>query len=88
LEQAAKNNIKVKVSLSGPQDKIKKINNKSTLKTTFTNSNSRLYISDRKEVLFMITPDKAEEEIGVWLHSPFFAEALAGMLNNSIKKEK
>jgi len=48
LEQAAKNNIKVKVSLSGPQDKIKKINNKSTLKTTFTNSNSRLYISDRK----------------------------------------
>jgi len=88
LEQAAKDNVKIKIALAGPQDKIKKIGNKSSLKTNLSNSDARLYIADKKEVLFMITSDKADEEIAVWLNSPFFAEALSGMLEINARKVK
>lgn len=80
LEQAVKNNVKVKLSLSGAPEKIRKIISKSNLKAIQTDLDSRLYISDRKEVLFMITSENSDEEIGVWLNSPFFAESLTGML--------
>jgi HTH-type transcriptional regulator, sugar sensing transcriptional regulator len=87
LEQAAKNNIKIKLSLSGSPEKVKKINNKTILKAAVSNLDARLFVSDRKEILFMITPDNSEEEIGVWLHSPFFAESLSEMLETTKKKK-
>lgn len=86
LEQAAKNNIKVRVALSGPQDRIKKMSIKSNLKSVSTDSDARLYVADKKEVLFMITPEKSDEEIAVWLNSPFFAHSLSGIMENSVKK--
>ena len=88
LEQAMKNNVRVKVSLTGPQEKIKKLSGKSSLKPAMTTSDARLYISDKREVLFMITSDNADEEIAVWLNSPFFAESLANMLETSMRKNK
>jgi len=88
LEQAAKNNIKVKLAFSGSPEKIKKISNKTTIRTMTSNSDARLFVSDRKEIIFMITPDNSEEEIGVWLHSPFFAESISNMLESSTKKKK
>ncbi|MFH1425737.1 MAG: helix-turn-helix domain-containing protein [archaeon] len=88
LEQAAKNNVKIKLALAGPQEKLKKINNKSGIKPFSTNSEAKLYIADRKEVLFMITSDKSDEDIGVWLNSPFFAESLSVMLENNARKVK
>jgi len=39
-------------------------------------------------VLFMITPQSAEEEIGVWLNSPFFVQSLSGMLQGNLKNGK
>ena len=87
LEQAIKNNVKIKLALSGPQDKIKKINSKFNIKIKPINSAARLFITDRKEVLFMITPEKSDEEIGIWLNSPFFAQSLSGLLDNSFKNE-
>lgn len=88
LEQAAKKDVKVKVALSGPQDRIKKLTIKSNLKSLPTDSDARLYVADKKEVLFMITPEKSDEEIAVWLNSPFFAQSLSGIMENSVKKIK
>jgi len=88
LEQAAKNNIKVRLSLSGAPEKIKKVSAKSDLKIGTTESIARLYMADKKEVLFMITSENAEEEIAVWLNSPFFAQSLSGMLETNAKKVK
>ena len=68
LEQAARNNVKVKLALTGPQDKIKKINSRTNIKTTTTESEARMFIADNTEVLFMITSEKADEEIAVWLN--------------------
>jgi len=88
LEQAAKSNVKVKLVLSGAPEKIRKIVSKSNLKASASESEARLYISDRKEVLFMITPENSDEEIGVWLNSPFFAQSLTGMIDTNGKKIK
>jgi len=86
LEQAVKNDIKVKVALSGPLDRIKKINIKSNLKSNPTESDARLYVADKKELIFMITPEKSDEDIAVWLNSPFFAQSLHNIMDVPVKK--
>jgi len=88
LEQAAKKDIKVKLALTGPDEKVKKISAKINLKPATTEYDARLYISDKSEVLFMITSEKAEEEIAIWLNSPFFAQALTGIVEAGMKRMK
>jgi len=88
LEKLNKNNVKVKIALSGDSEKVKKINSKFNLKARYIDSNARVFIADKKEVLFMVTPENAEEEIAVWLDSPFFTEALATVIENSMKSSK
>lgn len=85
IEKLNKTNVKVKIALSGDSEKIRKISSKLNIKVKPINSNVRIFMADRKEVLFMVTPENAEEEIGVWLDSPFFTESLSGVIENSIK---
>jgi len=85
IEKLNQNNIKVKIALSGEEDKIKKLNTKHNLKAKYSESQSRMFIADKKEVLFMVTPEKSEEEIAVWLNSPFFTSSLAGLFEQSLK---
>jgi len=88
LEQATKNNVKVNLLLAGPVEKIKKIAIKTNLKPAVNESEARMYIADRSEVLFMITSEKSEEEIGVWLNSPFFAQSLSNIIDAGSRKRK
>jgi len=88
LEQAANKNVKVTLSLAGPLEKIKKIAAKTNLKPTINESEARMYISDKSEVLFMITSEKSDEEIGIWLNSPFFAQSLSSMIDAGSRKGK
>lgn len=85
LEKLNKNNVKVKLALSGEQDKIKKISSKYDLKIKPTSSIARFFISDRKQAILMITPEQAEEEIGVWLNSEFFTESLSNIIEANLK---
>ena len=85
LEKLNKNDIRLKIALSGDQDKVKKINSKFNIKAKQIDSNARVFMADKKEVLFMITHENAEEEIGVWLDSPFFTESLASVIENSMR---
>ncbi|MEM4259225.1 MAG: helix-turn-helix domain-containing protein [Candidatus Pacearchaeota archaeon] len=88
LEKLNKSNIKVRVILSGDSEKIKKINSKFNLKAKSINSNARVFMADKKEVVFMITPEHAEEEIGVWLDSPFFTDSLSSIIDGSLNGNK
>ena len=83
LQKLNRKNIKVKLLLSGEDDKIKKINSKYNFKIKQTPSKARLFIADKKEVLFMVTNENSDEEMGVWLNSPFFSESLNGIVENS-----
>jgi len=85
LEKLNKNNIKVKVVLSGDNEKIKKLNMRYGLKAKVSDTNARLFIADKKEMLFMITPETAEEEVGVWLNSRFFTDSLSNIIEKSLK---
>lgn len=85
LQKLDKTNIKVRLALSGESDKVKKINSRFDLKAKHVESNARLFMADKKEVLLMVTPHNSEEDVGVWLNSPFFTSYLAGMLDNSFK---
>ncbi len=88
LEQAAKNDIKIRIALSGSPEKIKKIGSKFNVKIRQTDAGARMYVADREEVLFMITPENSEEEVGVWLNSPFFASSIHGILDEPQKPKK
>ncbi len=85
LENLNKQNIKIKLSLSGDAEKIKKIGAKHNIKVKSIDSNARFYISDRKETFFMVTPEHSEEEMGVWLQSPFFTSSITQMIDYSMK---
>ena len=85
IEQALKNNVKIKIALSGPADKIKKVSARFNIKALTTNSEARLYISDKQEALFMITPENSDEEVGVWLNSQFFADSFSRIVEGSLK---
>jgi len=45
-------------------------------------------VADKSEVLFMVTPENAEEEMGVWLNTPFFTASLSGIIESSLKNSK
>lgn len=85
LEKLNKDNIKVKLALSGDPEKVKKINAKHNLRAKQIDSQARFYIVDRKETFFMVTPENAEEEMGVWLQSPFFTASLTNIIDYSLK---
>jgi hypothetical protein len=81
-------NGKILVANYNTQEKIKKLGSKSTLKPGIANSEARLYIADKSEIIFMITSDNADEEIAVWLNSPFFAQSICALMDNNMRKIK
>ncbi|MBS3065964.1 TrmB family transcriptional regulator [Candidatus Pacearchaeota archaeon] len=88
LDKLNKKDIKIRVALSGEPEKIKRINSRFNIKAIQINSNARIFMIDKKEILFMVTPENAEEEIGVWLDSPFFTDSLSTIIDGSLRAEK
>ena len=88
IEQAVKNQVKVTLALTGPIDKIKKIAARTNLKPFSCESEARLFVADKSEVLFMITSEKSDEEIGIWLNSPFFAQSLSGLVETGTGRKR
>lgn len=85
LDKLSRSNVRLKIALAGDQEKIKKISAKHSLKIKNIDSNAKIFMSDRKEVLFMITPDNAEEEMGIWLSSPYFTESVCNILDQALR---
>lgn len=81
IKKLNKNNIKLNIALSGEKDRIKKLNSKFGLKAKETDSKARIFIADKSEVLFMVTNEKADEDLAVWLNSPFFSESMTNILS-------
>lgn len=86
LEKLSDSNVRIKIALSGEPEKIKKISLKHNLKIKATDSPARLCISDKKEILFMVTPENAKEDMAVWLNSPIFTESLYNLFDKNLKR--
>lgn len=74
----ARRKINMKVALSGEESEIKKINTKFKINAQKLDINSRFYVIDKEQILFMLSQNsKDEEELGVWINSSFFVNSLA-----------
>jgi sugar-specific transcriptional regulator TrmB len=86
IETLNKNAIKVRIALSGDADHVKRISNKHNIKAKHIDFSGRVFLADNKEMLFMVTPENSEEEVGVWLSSPFFTQAMHTILDQVLTK--
>lgn len=87
FDRLKKANITVKVALSGDEKEIKKINNKFKIKAKAISIDAKFFVADNEQVLFIISKGTApDEEIAVWLNTPFFTTALAFMFNEAMKE--
>ncbi len=79
--------INMKVALSGDEQEIKKINSKFKINAQKLDVNSRFFVVDKEQILFMLSQNsKDEEELGVWINSPFFVNSLAYLFEQTWKK--
>jgi sugar-specific transcriptional regulator TrmB len=86
FDRLKKANITLKVALSGDDKEIKKINNKFKIKASQINIDAKFFIMDSDQVLFLISKGVSpDEEIAVWLNTPFFSSALSFMFNQAVK---
>jgi len=86
LEKLHNRGIRLKMALSGDEDKIKRLNHKHGLKAKKIDNNGRFYIIDKKEALVMINAEHSDEEVGVWLNSPYFAFSFAGLFDSYLRR--
>ncbi|MBR9706283.1 TrmB family transcriptional regulator [Candidatus Pacearchaeota archaeon] len=86
FERLKRANVKIKISLSGTDKEIKKINNKFKIDAKPLELDARFYISDKDQVLFGISKGGLpDEELAIWLNTPFFTSSLAFMFEQAIK---
>jgi len=85
LEELKKENINVKLALSGDANMIKQLETKFNTKIKKVDINAKFFIIDRKEVLFYLSKDTDEEDNAVWLNSEFFSQAFASLFDIAIK---
>jgi sugar-specific transcriptional regulator TrmB len=86
FDRLNKGNIKIKIALSGEDREIKKINAKFKIKAKQMKIDSRFYIADNDQILFIISKgNMPDEEIAVWLNAPFFTSALAYLFEEAVK---
>src|SRR3989344_5102566 len=86
FDRLNKNGIKIKIALSGNEKEIKKINIKHKIKAKPIHIDAKFYIADNDQVLFAISNGNSpEEELAVWLNTPFFTSALAYLFEEAVK---
>lgn len=86
FDRLNKSNLKLKVALSGTDNEIKKLNNKFKIKAKKLEIDARFYIADSDQILFLISrANLPDEELAVWLNTPFFSSALTFLFNEAVK---
>jgi len=89
FERLKKANITLKIALSGPEKEVKKINAKFKIKARMIDIDAKFFIADNDQVLFVISKGTLpDEEIAVWLNTPFFTTALAFMFEQAVRVDK
>ncbi|MEK6859821.1 MAG: helix-turn-helix domain-containing protein [Nanoarchaeota archaeon] len=87
FDRLKKANITLKVALSGDEKEIKKISSKFKIKAKAISIDAKFFITDNEQVLFIISKGSApDEEIAVWLNTPFFTTALAFLFDQATRE--
>ncbi len=87
FERLKKSNVKMKIALSGDKNEIPKINKKFKIRADYISIDSKFFISDNEQVLFIISNGKQpDEEVAIWLNTPFFTSSLAFLFDKAVKE--
>ncbi len=79
-----KKKINLKVALSGNENDIKKVNNKFKINAQKLDINSRFFMTDKEQLLFMLSQNsRDDEELGIWINSEFFVNSLSYMFDKA-----
>jgi len=84
LEDLKKNNIKIKIALSGDEKLIKKIEKSLGIRIKKIEVDAKFFIIDRKEILFYLSKNSDPNDTAIWLNSEFFAQAFAALFDKAI----
>lgn len=89
FDRLKKAGIVTKIALSGTDQEVKRAESKFKVKADKIDINAKFFISDRKQILFMVNSsgNSEDEETGIWLDSEFFASSLAYLFSNAVKKK-
>jgi hypothetical protein len=80
-----KNKIKIMIALSGDEKLIKELEKRFEIKIKKMDIDAKVFVVDRKEILFYTSKSSKEEDNAIWLNSEFFAQAFASMLEISLR---
>ncbi|MCW8965894.1 MAG: hypothetical protein OQK82_04285 [Candidatus Pacearchaeota archaeon] len=79
------NNVKILVALSGDNSMIKELEKRFDVKIKKMNIDAKVFVVDRKEILFYTSKNAKEDDNAIWLNSDFFAQAFASMLDLTLR---
>ncbi|MEK6880920.1 MAG: TrmB family transcriptional regulator sugar-binding domain-containing protein, partial [Nanoarchaeota archaeon] len=85
IERLKSAKINLKIALNGDQKTIQKLSNLFEIPIKSFQTNGKFFIADRKEALFYISKNSEDEEIAVWLNSPFFSEAMTELFEKAFR---
>ncbi len=88
LEELNKNNIKIKLALSGDEKLIKKIEKVLATRIKKVDVDAKFFIVDKKEILFYLSKNSDPNDTAIWLNSEFFAQAFATLFERAIGNEE
>lgn len=87
IDKLTKNKISVKIALNGTDAEIKKLGIKVKQKIKKIDINTKFYVVDQEQVLFMLSDSAiADEELAIWLNTEFFTTALVYLFNQVWEK--
>jgi sugar-specific transcriptional regulator TrmB len=86
FDKLKKRGVKLRIALSGTESDIKKANAKFNIKANHIEVDTKFFIADNDQVLFMLSNNAMpDEELAIWLNTPFFATSLAFMFEQAVK---
>lgn len=92
FEQLKKRGVKIKIAAPLTKESIPAIKDLGTVaELKHTDAKARFTIVDRKELLFMVADDKEVHptyDVGIWVNTPFFANALEELFELAWKDMK
>ncbi|HKZ34047.1 MAG TPA: helix-turn-helix domain-containing protein [Candidatus Nanoarchaeia archaeon] len=84
LAELGKNNIKIKIALSGDEKLIKNIEKSLGTRIKKVDVDAKFFIIDKKEILFYLSKNSDPDDTAIWLNSEFFAQAFATLFERAI----
>lgn len=87
FEALKKENVKIKLALSGDEKAIKQAEQSFNMKILRTNIEAKFFIIDRDQMLFYLNKNSDRDEIAIWLNSEFFATAFASLFETAMKAQ-